>query len=48
MLAGDESALRFICRRCLRIKRTVRAVLWAALAVVVGCSLLVAWLQGKL
>jgi hypothetical protein len=47
-IAGDESALRFICYRCLRIRRRTKTIIWLTFAIVLGIALLVAWLRGQL
>ena len=34
-LAGDESAMRFMCHRCIRIRRYTKAAIFGAFAIVV-------------
>ena len=47
-IAGDDSALRFICWRCHRRRQWTKAILWTSFAVVLGIALQVAWLRGEL
>ena len=47
-IAGDDSAYRFICRRCLRRRWQFKIILWFASAVVIGLALLSAWIRGQL
>jgi hypothetical protein len=47
-IAGDDSACRFMCHRCLRTRRRTKAVIWLAIAVAIGAAFLVAWLRGEL
>jgi hypothetical protein len=46
-LAGDESALSFICHRCLRTRRITKVVLWVGLGLAAAIAMLVAWIQGR-
>jgi hypothetical protein len=47
IIADDESALRFVCWRCLRGRRKTQAIIWIGFAVVVAIALLVGWLRGE-
>jgi hypothetical protein len=34
-LTGDESALRFMCHSCIRVRRITKAVIFAAFAILI-------------
>ena len=37
-IAGDDSARRFVCHRCVRIRRRTKTVIWMALAIAIGIA----------
>ncbi len=44
MLAEDESAMRFMCLRCLRVRRYTKAIIFATFALLVLLALLLKFL----
>ena len=45
-LTGDESAMRFMCHRCQRIRRLTKTCIFISFAVLVATVLLRRWLTG--
>lgn len=39
-LAGDSSALRFMCRRCVRVRRTTKLILYSLLVGMIALILI--------
>ncbi len=46
-LTSDESAMRFMCHRCQRVRRRTKACIFIAFAVLVASVLVWHWLTGN-